>query len=521
LVSYEIIGRNGELGLRALFSLHDATHAVEFASDLHRMGWEIVCTNETHSLLKESRIPSTTIGLFTGTSKGYEVPPTLHPKVEWALTGGSQDSRIDLVFDIPYPISKGYDVGGTTLLALAIKGGKIPVFTNDDMKRVISEFKTNGEIDDELRSSLLAKANLFIAQHYIQMLQQAKKGGDGWVGAPIMKLLTGENPYQVPCHLLGFPENEDPLSLRRFDQLSGTVPCFTSLADLDNIIHTLCLAYEAFNKRFGKTPYLALAAKHGNACGFGADWENPEIAIEKALFGNPTAIWGGEFVCNFSITGSFAKLLYESDARKKNLGSGWWMLDLVAAPSFSSEARAVLGRRKDRKLMINKSLTEPKLSNSTFIFRPVRGGFLRQPPPNYILDFDEIELDGANFTEQTLGSLILAWAVSWSSNLGGNEISLVKDLQMIGSGGGPATTIAACNALARAREQEHVTHSSVFAADAFFPFTDAPKILIQAGCSEGLVPKGGKLEKQIRELFQNHQVDMGFLPQNYRGFCRH
>ena len=197
------------------------------------------------------------------------------------------------------------------------------------------------------------------------------------------------------------------------------------------------------------------------------------------------------------------------------------MLDLVAAPSFSSEARAVLGRRKDRKLMINKSLAEPKVSNSTFIFRPVRGGFLRQPPANYILDFKEIELDGPNFTEQTLGSLILAWAVSWSSNLGGNEISLVKDLQMIGSGGGPATIIAACNALARAREQEHVIHSSVFATDAFFPFIDAPKILIQAGCSKGLVPKGGKLEKQIRELFQNHQVDMGFLPQNYRGFCRH
>ena len=118
------------------------------------------------------------------------------------------------------------------------------------------------------------------------MLQQAKLKGDGWVGAPGMGLLTGENPYQVPCQLFDFPENEDPLSLSNFNRLSGTVPCFTNLADLDNIVHTLCLAYGAFNKKFKRAPYLALAAKHGNACGFGADWKNPEIALEKALFGN-------------------------------------------------------------------------------------------------------------------------------------------------------------------------------------------------------------------------------------------
>ena len=197
------------------------------------------------------------------------------------------------------------------------------------------------------------------------------------------------------------------------------------------------------------------------------------------------------------------------------------MLDLVAAPSFSPEANEILGRRKDRKLMACESLAKPKVSNSTFSFRPIRGGFLRQPPANYILDFKESELSGSDFTEQKLGSLILAWAVSWSSNLGGNEISLVKDLQLIGSGGGPATTIAACNAVARAQEQGHSIESAVFAADAFFPFTDAPEILIQAGCNIGLVPKGGKFEKKIREFFQNHKVDMCFLPEDYRGFCRH
>ncbi|SVD72137.1 uncharacterized protein METZ01_LOCUS424991, partial [marine metagenome] len=187
--------------MRALFSLHDTTYAVEFASDLHQLGWEIVCTNETHFLLSESQIPSTSIELFTETLKNYGVPPTLHPKVESALVDSDQNNSIDLVFDIPYPMSSGYDVGGTTLLALAVKGKKIPIFTNDDMKQVIKELKTSGKVDDDLRSSLGAKANLFVAQYYISMLQKSEKGGEGWVGTPLMKLLAGENPYQVPCHL--------------------------------------------------------------------------------------------------------------------------------------------------------------------------------------------------------------------------------------------------------------------------------------------------------------------------------
>lgn len=507
--------------MRALFSLHDTSYAIEFASDLHQLGWEIVCTNETHSILTKSKIPSTSIELFTNTLVSYGAPPTLHPKVESALTNSHIDTSIDLVFDIPYPISNGYDIGGTTLLALAIKGKRIPVFTNNDMKRIIKKLKTSGKVDDELRYSLETKANLFIAQYYISMLQQSKIEGDGWVGIPLRQLLSGENSYQTPCHLFSFSESKDSLSLARFDQLSETPPCFTNLADLDNIIHTLCLAYEAFLKKFKKAPYLALAAKHGNACGFGADWESPEVAIEKALFGNPLAIWGGEFICNFPITESLAKLLHESKARKKTTGSGWWMLDLVAAPAFFPEAKNILSRKKDRKVMVCESLAEPKVYNPAYSFRPIRGGFLRQPPANYILSFLDSELSGCGFTEQKLGSLILAWAVSWSSSLGGNEISLVKDLQLIGSGGGPATTIAASNALVRAQEQGHSTKSAVFAADAFFPFTDAPEILIQAGCNMGLVPKGGKFEKKIRDFFQNHKVDMCFLPEKYRGFCRH
>ena len=389
------------------------------------------------------------------------------------------------------------------------------------MSEVVKELKERGEISDKLREAFISKANVFIAQYYIQMLQKIENRGHGLLGTPALKLSGGENPYQTPCQLFNFPGNEDPLALNRFKQLDGVEPCFTNLADLDSISHTLCIASEAFNKNLKHAPYLALVAKHGNACGFGADWESPEVALTKALFGNPAAIWGGEFVCNFPIQEDLAKLLYASDTRSKVLGSKYWMLDVVAAPLISSESVTILSQRKERKLFSNESLANPKPFDSAWSIRPIRGGFLRQRPANYILDFEKVELNGSNFSEEIFGSLILAWAVSWSSNLGGNEVSFVKDLQLIGSGGGPATIIAADNALARIRETDHSAKSSIFAADAFFPFIDAPEILAKAGCKWGLVPKGGVREEEIRDYFIDKGIKVYHVPEEFRGFCRH
>lgn len=506
---------------RVLFSLYDTAETKEFALAFHNLGWEIISTKETAALLSETNIPTTSIEAYTGVHENYGIPPTLHPKIESALTGDHIDWRIDIVYDIPYPLSKGNDIGGLTLLALAVKGGRLPVMTRTDMERVISELEQRGEISGMLKSALITKANAFIASHYIELLRLAEDAGDGTVGVKSMKLLNGENPYQTPCHLFAVPDGEDPLSMHRFKLLSGEAPCFTNLADLDCIVYTLCLAHEAFLKKFGRAPFLAVAAKHGNPCGFAADWRDPGVVVEKALFGNPGATWGGEFITNFAINEDLAALFYESDARKERFGSGFWMLDLVAAPSFLEEALAILGKRRARKVLENKALEDPRLFRKAWGIRPVRGGFIRQPPFSYVLDFDDVELTTSDLSDENYGSLILAWATSWSSSLGGNEVALVKDLQLIGAGGGPATTVAASNGVIRAREGGHCIEGAVFAADAFFPYIDAPEILADSGCVLGLVPRGGKHEKEVRSFFQSKDIDMCFLPEQFRGFCRH
>jgi phosphoribosylaminoimidazolecarboxamide formyltransferase/IMP cyclohydrolase len=486
------------------------------------MGWHIISTAETVEELKQHSIDVGDVSSFTGLNEQYSIPPTLHPKIEEALTM-DVSYKIDLIYDIPYSIEKGRDVGGHTLLALGAKGDRIVVFSPEDMKAVLEELRQSQDhatISEDLRTQLIDKAYAKITNHYLTL---ARRNGeslyDGFVGKSILRLMNGENPYQVPADLF-VSENQDSLSMYS-DLQNENVPCFTNLADSDCILHTLCLAAEALRRKYKKVPYIAIAAKHGNPCGAAIDSTSPEKAILKALFGNPLAVWGGEFIVNFKVNEEIARLLYKSEKRERILGNAGWMLDVIFAPDYDKKALEILGRRSSRKLIKSKALYESRLSDVTWQYRQVRGGFLRQPPFDYVLDITRTEHIAAQFTDETTDSLIIAWSVAYSSNHGGNEIALVKNRQLLGAGGGPSTVDAAKIAVLRSRENGHDTADSVFAADAFFPFTDAPEILKNAGCSGGTAPSGGKNEDLVRKFFQDNNIHVIYIPPQYRGFCRH
>lgn len=504
---------------RALFSLNDTTDAGQFAGVLIAQGWEIMATSETVEILKKQGLPVTNIADFTGVKEDYGFPPTLHPKVEHALTADAQE-RIDLVYVIPYPRSKGNDVGGRTLLALAVKGGRITVMDIADMRSVVSALSKGDRLPEDMACALADKACFEIAQHYCSLIEDRTRY-DFLNGRYFSSLLNGENPYQIPASFFRTEPENDPLTLDGFSRIAGEPACFTNMADADSILRTLCLAAEAFRINLGCVPHLCVVAKHGNACGIGASRETPVEAIEKALFGNPRSIWGGEMIVNFPIDEEMAEHVFKSKRREKLLGDGSWMLDVVMAPSFAPEAVSVLGRRSRRKLFANTALASPVLKNVGHEYRPVRGGFLRQPPASYVLNIRECLLDGQPLAESEIASILVAWAVAFSSNHGGNEIALAKDGALLGAGGGPSTVEAASVAVERALECGHGLKGAAFSADAFFPFTDAPAILSDAGLTSGCAPAGGSYEGDVRKFFREHGVTMIYLPERYRGFCRH
>lgn len=497
---------------------------MEYARALQELGWAIIVTPNLMNLFRKEGIAVQNVADFVRIKDGLPFPPTLHPKIEAALTLDEKD-RIDLVYDIPYSLDAGNDVGGHTLLALAVKGRRMAVYEPLDMRRIIEALKQNAAsqaIPQALQKELIEKCLLKISNHYLEVGKtQLGVEIDGLVGRSALELLNGENPYQQPSHLFA-SDADDDLALPRFELLSKEKPCYTNMADLDAILHCLCLCAEAFRLQFNRVPLIAVAAKHGNPCGLAVDWKDPAKCIQEALFGDPRAIWGGECIVNFPVTDDLAKLLFSSAAREKTLGRPYWMLDLVAAPDFSSKALDILRKGKNRKLFKNPALAEPAICRRPWHYRNVRGGFLRQPSYSYILDFSKIEEACASPVDSAfLESLIIAWSVAFGSFQGGNEVALVKGSRLISAGGGPSTVGAVDVALRRAEQNGHSTSNAVFAADASFPFTDVPELLHKAGCCGGIVPAGGKNFPLIKTYFTDHGMNVLYLPEEIRGFYRH
>ncbi len=504
---------------KAIFSLNDTSRAVEFAELLVGAGWEVVGSKETIEILGPKNIPVTDIADFTGEKEDFGFPPSLHPSIEFALTTDCENP-IDLVFILTYPLTVGNDVGGHTILALAAKGGRIPVMCNEDMEVVTKEIAEHGDISQPLRNKLISKANFVTATHFANLL----KGQDDHeilLGTKSYDLLNGENPYQVPASAF-VSDHDDPLSLLNFIKVAGENPCFTNMADADCILEVLCLSVEAFQLNMGRMPFICIGAKHGNACGMGVSFESPESAIESALWGNPRSIWGGEVITNFPIDEKLAEILLKSSKREECLSSAFWSLDIIMAPSFVEEAIEILSKKKARKLFKNSAVTKPSQRANKYMLRPVRGGFLRQPTADYILNLKEcsnINID--SFSDDTIIDMIIAWVVAFTSSHGGNEVAIAKDNALLGAGGGPSTVEAADTAIKRAHDCGHDCANSVFAADAFFPFDDAPQLLKQAGCTGGVVPGGGTTHEDIKKYFMDNNISCGFIPEEYRGFCRH
>lgn len=507
----------------ALFSVSDLRDLVEFAGVFVSKGWIVVATTEAFIKLRSSGIPVVHVNEFTGIQKEYPFPPTLHPKIEEALTSDTTHCRIEVVYDIPYSLEAGNDVGGRTLLALAAKGNRVPVCDYEDMKNVMEILKEKDYIPADVRDVLVAKTIYYVATNYLELLRRSGVTGyDGLIGSECMRLVNGENPYQVPASLfVSSTAGDDDLAIGNFEKLSGENPCYTNVADLDCIVNTLCKLAGAYKKAYNRLPYITVASKHGNACGLAVDWDDPCKTIEEALWGNPIAIWGGEVVTNYEIGEEQADLLFGSAERKEMYGSSSWMLDIVAAPDFSKESLRILGKRIRRKLLKNEALKDPSMPRCRWRYRQVRGGFLRQPPSDYIIDLDELDYARGKFGDGIIDALLISWVVAYTSNHGGNEVAISGKRKLIGVGGGPSTIGAAEIAVSRARANHHELHNSIFTADAFFPYTDAPQLLIEAGCRYGLVPGGGKREAEVRRLFSDHGVSMGFIPEKYRGFCKH
>ena len=295
-----------------------------------------------------------------------------------------------------------------------------------------------------------------------------------------------------------------------------------------------------FEKNLGKVPEIAIGAKHGNACGAGVAEEGIE-AIDKMLVGDLRAIFGGLVMLNFPADEKIADELIH-----KYAGEGRRLLDIVAAPAFTPEAVEILSRKKGKcRLLANPAILKAGLSalDGARRFRYVRGGFLTQPNYTFVPKIDPLlisPLAGGEGANDVLADVILAWAVGSTSN--SNTITLVKDGRLFGNGVGQQDRVGAAKlAIFRADDTTNFTkdlevlpplggktskladlENAVAYSDSFFPFPDAPEVLISRGVKTIFSTSGSVNDQKIIELCKNKGVNLILLPDaEARGFYQH
>ena len=557
----------------SLISVYNKEGITEFAKDLISLDFKILASGGTAKHLKDAGVPVSDVADLVGGGAilGHRVVTLSREIHAGLLAKDNEEDRkeletlkipfIDLVCSDLYPLEdeinnpastpesviEKTDIGGPTIIRSAAKGGRVVICEPSDRDKVL-EWLKGGEPDrEEFINNLRAKAEITISR-YCLLSSKYHSGGKyrGLLGERKIECSYGENAYQKPASLyssdssgVGHPTvgcpTPDALAIHNWQLVAGNPLSYNNICDVDRMIQTVTHIGAGFEKNMGEIPNIAIGAKHGNACGAGVG----DDAVGKMLLGDLRAIFGGSVMLNFPVDEKVAEELIN----KYSIEGVRRLLDVVAAPSFTQQAVEILSRKKGKcRLLQNSAIEKAGLSSldSTSLFRYVRGGFLTQPNYTFVPKLDPSLILPFAGEEGTLKDVILAWAIGCTSN--SNTITLVKDGRLYGNGVGQQDRVGAAKlAIFRADEAAAFASESfklsgerlklslaadlenaVAYSDSFFPFPDAPEVLIDRGIKTIFSTSGSVNDDKIIELCNKKGVKLIILKDaEARGFYQH
>ena len=551
----------------ALISVYDKTGITDFAKSLVDLGWKIISSGGTAKHLLEAGIQVTDVADITGMPAilSHRVV-TLHPKIHGGLLALPIEEHlaemkkegipwISLVCSDLYPLEEEIkktgstkesviaqtDMGGIALIRSAAKGRRIVICDPADRIKVI-EWLKDGENDrEEFLNNLAAKAEATASRYCGTSAEYHSLGTyKNIFGKKMMTLAYGENAYQNPSFLFrAHGGGADQLSIVNWQLVAGSPLSYNNICDVDRMMQTMTHIGAGFEKNFSSVPFVAIGAKHGNACGAGFS-DNETEAVDKMLQGDLRAIFGGSVMLNFPVDEKIAdELIHKFSPEGVRR-----LLDIVAAPAFTPEAIEILSRKKGKcRLLSNPGIEKAGLSSldGNSRFRYVRGGFLAQPNYTFVPDLSARTVLGETLLRTVLADVILAWAVGCTSN--SNTITLVKDGRLYGNGVGQQDRVGAAKlAIFRADDAAKSIanlavkppsggltakstadlENTVAYSDSFFPFPDAPEVLINRGIKTIFSTSGSVNDEKVIELCKVKNVNLiMLLDTEARGFYQH
>jgi phosphoribosylaminoimidazolecarboxamide formyltransferase/IMP cyclohydrolase len=508
---------------RALLSVSDKSGIVEFATALVDHGIELISTGGTAKVLKNAGLSVIDVSSLTGYPEMLDGRvKTLHPVVHGGLLGIRDEPShitamethsidpIDLICIGLYPfettaaqsdathdeIIEQIDIGGPAMIRSGAKNHAfVTVITRPEQyDSLLQELNTNdGSTSYDLRREFALEAFKRTAR-YDHAIYAWMQGSTGSFPATL----------QLNCELeqlLRYGENPDqPAAMYKDSDFHGpTIVTANAVAGKPlsyNNMMDAAAALELVQDLFGsmQRPSAAII-KHANPCG---------AAVADSLIDAFTKAWKCDTLASFggivSLSGHVNQLLADV------ITEGEKFLEVIVAQSFSEDAIAILSKRwKNIRLM---AIGEEPRQKVWQQYRSVEGGILVQELRPIEPDSSRWEhLAGPVPTESQLEDASIAWITS--GHLKSNAISIVDQGALIGGGMGQVDRLSAAKlAVERAGSRLESAKSPVAGSDAFFPFADGPKLLIDAGVQCIVQPGGSVRDQETIDLCAERNITL-------------
>lgn len=561
---------------RALISVYDKTGLVELATALAAADIEIVSTGSTAATIAAAGIAVVGIEQVTGFPECLEGRvKTLHPAVHAGILADRRKpdhlaqldalgvAPLDLVVVNLYPFTatvasgapfdacvEQIDIGGPSMVRAAAKNHPgVAVLTSPDQYAEAARAIADGGFTLSQRRRLAAAAYARTAAYDAAVAtwfaQQTEADGDGtapgsaptgaegpvappaYVGAAYERLTAlryGENPHQGAA-VYTAPGARGGVAAAR--QLAGKAMSYNNYTDTDAALRA---AYD-----HGDEVCVAII-KHANPCGVAISPSGDVAQAHRLAHAcDPVSAFGGVIATNATVTAAMARQIKPI------------FTEVVAGPAFEDEALEILKAKKNLRIL---AVEAPEREG--WEIKQISGGAVIQERDAHQAGDDDPAAwtlaAGEPADAATLADLRFAWrairsvksnaillasggatvgvgmgqvnrvdscrlAVERANTLGarstGDAAAPASATGETGSvGGGDADRILSGDAPERAR-------GAVAASDAFFPFADGLKVLIDAGVRAVVQPGGSIRDEEVITAAKDAGITMYLTGQRH------
>jgi phosphoribosylaminoimidazolecarboxamide formyltransferase / IMP cyclohydrolase len=490
---------------RALLSVSDKTGLEQFATALHKeFGVQLISTGGTAAFLRSKSLPVTDVSEVTGFPEMMDGRlKTLHPRVHGGLLAVRDDPRhqadmrqhgigpIDLLCVNLYPFAQtiakpgvtleeaieNIDIGGPAMIRSAAKNHRfvLVVTSPDRYEKVLGDLrKHNGASCSDMRLKQAQRAFAHTAEYdrtisgYLAGVMGDKPETLEFKLTRKQTLRYGENPHQTGALYVGEQPKEASVAFAKLHH--GKELSYLNLLDADA---ALGLVSEF-------TEPAACIVKHATPCGC-AVAGNAADAFKRAFEGDPIAAFGGIAAVNRPIDGAAAQAIAAIDK----------LMEVIVAPTYSAEGLEILKSRWKNVRLLEVGPMGGRDAGEIHLHKIV-GGFLVQQRD---LSGDDAAawkvVSVRQPTAEEMADVRFAWLVC--KHVKSNAIAICKNGMLLGAGAGQMDRPSAARlAIAKAGER---AAGAAAASDAFFPFPDGPRLLLEAGVT-AIIQPGGSVQDQ-------------------------